>query len=306
MIIALVLLSKLKASKFVNPKKRIWFERLKQATSSKMGGNNRKIRKDSQVGIIEDCVQSEEEYDPNDPLVRTPNIFGGLINDLKRRYSFYWSDFTDGFDLQVLAATIYIYMAGLTGGIAFGGLLGEKTNKLIGVSETLIFSSISGIIFALFAGMPLIVICVTGPVLLFDEALYGFCMEKEINFLSWRIWIGIWLMIISLVVSMFQGSVLVKYFTKFTRDIYTALIGILYIYEAIRKLYKVFKAHPLRSIEYHCSNFTIYANVEHLTREEPNTALLSGCLMIVTFCITYNLRQLKHSQFFSRSVRPLY
>ena len=177
------------------------------------------------------------------------------------------------------------------------------TNKQIGVSETLICSSISGVIFALFAGMPLIVIGVTGPVLLFDNTLYDFCMEHEINFLSWRIWIGIWLMIIALVVAMFQGSVLVNFFTKFTRDIYIALIGAMYTGEAIKKLVKVFKAHPLRTIEYHCSNFSMYAHLDQgLTREEPNTALMSGCLMIVTFCITYNLRQLKHSKFFSKSV----
>ena len=64
------------------------------------------------------------EKEGYDPLVRTSKFFGGLINDLKRRYSFYLSDFTDGFDLQVLAATIYIYMAGLTSTVAFGGLLG--------------------------------------------------------------------------------------------------------------------------------------------------------------------------------------
>ena len=71
-----------------------------------MVGNNRKISTNSQACIIEDGDQSEEEYGTNDPLVRTPNIFGGLINDLKRRYSFYWSDFTDGFDLQVLVSQL--------------------------------------------------------------------------------------------------------------------------------------------------------------------------------------------------------
>ena len=75
----------------------------------------------------------------------------------------------DGFDPQVLAATIFIYFAALSGAVAFGGLMGEKTNGDIGIPETLLLSSISGALFAMFAGCPLIIIGTTGPVLLFDE-----------------------------------------------------------------------------------------------------------------------------------------
>lgn len=70
---------------------------------------------------------------------------------------------------QCLAATIFIYFAALSGAIAFGGLMGAKTNNDIGISETLIMTCASGIIFALFAGCPLIIVGTTGPVLLYDE-----------------------------------------------------------------------------------------------------------------------------------------
>ena len=101
--------------------------------------------------------KKEEPYDPNNPMMRAPYVFGGLINDLKRRFPHYLSDFKDGLDPQVLAAAIFIYFAALSGAIAFGGLMGEKTDNLIGISETMLFSSISGIIFSLFAGMPMII-----------------------------------------------------------------------------------------------------------------------------------------------------
>ena len=45
----------------------------------------------------------------------------------------------------------------------------------------------------------------------------------------------------------FQGSTLVKFFTKFTKDIFNALVALLFIYEAINKLGKIFKKHPLQS-----------------------------------------------------------
>lgn len=49
----------------------------------------------------------------------------------------------------------------------------DKTNNLVGISETLVATSLSGIVFALISGQPLLVIGTTGPLLLFDESLYG-------------------------------------------------------------------------------------------------------------------------------------
>ena len=68
----------------------------------------------------------------------------------------------------------------------------------------------------------------------------------HIDFLAWRVWIGIWLLILSLIVAAFQGSILVKFFTKFTKDIFASLIALLFIVTAFEKLGAEFKAHPLQ------------------------------------------------------------
>ena len=56
---------------------------------------------------------------------------------------------------------------------------------------------------------------------------------------------------------MFQGSVMVRYFTKFTKDIFAGLVALLFIFEAFKKLVKIFQAHPLQSIKTLCSDFGI-------------------------------------------------
>ena len=87
----------------------------------------------------------------------------------------------DGFNPQVFAAIIFIYFAALSGAIAFGGLMAEKTNNDIGIPETLLMSAVAGAIFALMAGCPLIIIGTTGPVLLFDEvSLFLECKVFEV------------------------------------------------------------------------------------------------------------------------------
>lgn len=38
-------------------------------------------------------------------------LFRGMINDVRRRAPFYWSDWADAWDYRVVPATIYMYFA---------------------------------------------------------------------------------------------------------------------------------------------------------------------------------------------------
>jgi len=81
----------------------------------------------SKTIIYQDCFPSVSIATgppAEDPLARTGRPFGGMIRDIKRRYQYYKSDFTDALNAQVLAAVIFIYFAALSPAITFGGLLG--------------------------------------------------------------------------------------------------------------------------------------------------------------------------------------
>lgn len=181
---------------------------------------------------------------PN-PLEKTHRFWGGLRNDLKRRLPMYKSDILDGLNTETLAATIFMYFASLSTAIKFGGLASDKTHNLTGISETLLSASIVGVIFHSLAGQPLVIIGTTGPLLLFDEALNNFCKENDISFLTIRAYIGIWLSVISALVSAFEGSVYVRLLTRFTQEIFSVLITLIYIVETIMKLVSVYENHPL-------------------------------------------------------------
>uniref|UniRef100_A0A0K8T4U5 Bicarbonate transporter-like transmembrane domain-containing protein n=1 Tax=Lygus hesperus TaxID=30085 RepID=A0A0K8T4U5_LYGHE len=196
----------------------------------------------------------------DDPLRRTKIPFGGLYNDIKRRFPHYLSDFRDGIDGQCLAAAIFMYFAALSGAITFGGLMADKTNNLVGISETLIATSLSGIAFALLSGQPLVIVGATGPLLLFDESLYTFCLTADIDYLTMRVFIGIWLLIIALMVSFFEGSVLVKLFTRFTEEIFASLISLLYIVESVMKICKIYYKHPMMSLMSYAHEYCLAVN----------------------------------------------
>lgn len=145
-----------------------------------------------------------------------------------RRYPHYKSDFKDGLNSSCLAAAIFMYFAALCTAITFGGLMSDKTHNVIGISETLLSCSITGIIMALFATQPLVIIGLTGPLLLFDESLYYFCQTNDLDFLPMRVYVGAWMAIIALLVACVEGSVLVSshfyYFFFFYQNILYHLV----------------------------------------------------------------------------------
>ncbi|CAB1325762.1 unnamed protein product [Coregonus sp. 'balchen'] len=215
----------------------------------------------------------------DDPLRRSGRLFGGLIGDAARRYPKYASDFRDALNPQCMAAIIFIYFAALSPAVTFGGLLGEKTGGLIGVSELIIATAMQGVIFSLLGAQPLLVVGFSGPLLVFEEAFYSFCNANHIEYLTGRVWIGFWLVLIVVLIVAFEGSFLVRFVSRFTQEIFSFLISLIFIYETFSKLGKVVG--------------------------EPNTALLTLVLMSGTFFIAFYLRKFKNSAFFPGKLRRM-
>lgn len=249
---------------------------------------------------------------PDDPLKRTRRPFGGLIRDVQRRYPKYLSDFKDALNSQCMAAVIFIYFAALSPAITFGGLLGEKTEGLIGVSELIVSTAIQGVIFCLLGAQPLLVVGFSGPLLVFEEAFYTFCKSNQVEYLTGRVWIGFWLVIIVTVTVACEGSFLVRFVSRFTQEIFSFLISLIFICETFNKLGKIFKEHPLKrcsldnsteegNMSTTLTNSTQPVNIKVLG--EPNTALLSLVLMAGTFFIAFYLRKFKNSAFFPGRLR---
>ncbi|OXB51005.1 UNVERIFIED_CONTAM: hypothetical protein H355_003611, partial [Colinus virginianus] len=179
-----------------------------------------------------------EDEDEDDPLRRTGRPFGGLIRDVRRRYPHYLSDFRDALNPQCIAAVIFIYFAALSPAITFGGLLGEKTQDLIGVSELIISTSLQGVLFCLLGAQPLLIIGFSGPLLVFEEAFFTFCTSNGLEYLVGRVWIGFWLILIVLLMVACEGSFLVRFVSRFTQEIFAFLISLIFIYETFSKLGK--------------------------------------------------------------------
>ncbi|XP_051247551.1 sodium bicarbonate cotransporter 3 isoform X8 [Dicentrarchus labrax] len=203
-------------------------------------------------------LEKEEDHHAGPELQRTGRIFGGLVLDVKRKLPFYWSDIRDSFSLQCLASVLFLYCACMSPVITFGGLLGEATKGNISAIESLFGASLTGVAYSLFAGQPLTILGSTGPVLVFEKILFKFCSDYGLSYLSLRTSIGLWTAFLCLVLVATDASSLVCYITRFTEEAFAALICIIFIYEALEKLFHLGEHYPV-NMHNNLDNLTLYS-----------------------------------------------
>ncbi|NXI90817.1 B3AT protein, partial [Psophia crepitans] len=173
---------------------------------------------------------------------------------------------------------------------------GEKTEGMMGVSELLISTSAQCILFSIFSAQPLLVVGFSGPLLVFEESFYSFCGSHGMEYIVGRVWIGFWLILLVLVVVACEGSFLVRYLSRYTQEIFSFLISLIFIYETFSKLVTIFRDHPLKR------QYNVKATIDPKV-PEPNTALMSFILMAGTFFLAFFLRKFKNSAFLPGTVR---
>ncbi|XP_054840901.1 anion exchange protein 4 [Eublepharis macularius] len=194
----------------------------------------------------------------SEELKRTGRLFGGLVKDIQRKASWYCSDFYDAVNIQCFSATLYIYLATVTNAITFGGMLGDATENMQGVLESFLGTAIAGAFFCLCAGQPLTILSSTGPVLVFERLLYSFSKDYSLDYLEFRLWIGLWVAFFGLILVATEASYLVQYFTRFTEEGFCALISFIFIYDAVKKMLSLADHYPI-NWDYKISNVPLYS-----------------------------------------------
>ncbi|XP_077159872.1 sodium bicarbonate cotransporter 3 isoform X4 [Paroedura picta] len=258
----------------------------------------RKIPKFPNGAVIPGEPLKEEGHHAGPELQRTGRLFGGLILDIKRKAPFFLSDFKDALSLQCLASILFLYCACMSPVITFGGLLGEATEGRISAIESLFGASLTGIAYSLFAGQPLTILGSTGPVLVFEKILYKFCKDYKLSYLSLRTSIGLWTSFLCILLVATDASSLVCYITRFTEEAFAALICIIFIYEALEKLFQLGGAYAF-NMHNDLDRLTLYScacsepsnpsneTLELWMKHNKSADTISWANLTVTECKTY-------------------
>ncbi len=194
-----------------------------------------------------DDVESDDDDDliivDYDKPNLLPNIslynwkFGaGIRDDFKRRLPHYKSDWTDGLHRKSISAVLYLYFACLAPTVAFGGLTNVLTGGKIGVTDFIMSCGISGMLYALFAGQPMTFLGPTGLTLAFITSLYKFTESASLPFIGIYGWTGLWTALFLALSALTNTSYLILLCTRFTDDVFNALLAVNFLFEASKNL----------------------------------------------------------------------
>ncbi|GJM24234.1 MAG: hypothetical protein DHS20C16_06490 [Phycisphaerae bacterium] len=220
-----------------------------------------------------------------DALVSTGRLCGGIVNDLKRRLPQYAADFRDGLNARTISAIVFLFFACLAPAITFGGIMGKETGGDIGVVEMLISTAVCGLLYAFIAGHPLIILGGIGPLLIFTAILARLCNDQNLPFLPTYAWVGFWTSLLLIILAVTDASALMRFFTRFTDEIFAALMSMLFIYESLRAIFGMFN-----------ESFS-GDNSDH------DVAFFSLILALGTFYIATNLSRFRRSRYLQPKMR---
>uniref|UniRef100_A0A060T778 ARAD1C19030p n=1 Tax=Blastobotrys adeninivorans TaxID=409370 RepID=A0A060T778_BLAAD len=164
----------------------------------------------------------------------------GVYHDVKARLPYYVSDWTDGLNYRVVPATVFMYFANLLPTIAFAQDLFDRTDNAYGVNEVLLGSAMGGIVFGLFAGQPLCVVGVTGPIAIFNYTVYEIMTPRGTPYFPFMAWVCLWSMVMHIIIALFNWVNLMRYVTRYACDIFGFFICFVYIQKGIQLLTRQF------------------------------------------------------------------
>lgn len=205
-------------------------------------------------------------------------------DDVKNRRAVYASDWIDGFkDLKKCIPTIlFLYFACLAPAVSFGTISSFNTQHTLGIVEYLLSTSLSGMAYSILCGQPMAFIAPTGLTLAFISGLYRFCSLKDIPFFPIYSWVGIWTSGFFIALGLGGAGSLIRFCTRFTDEVFNALLSLNFIYEAMFSLKRNF-------VEADPSNLTM-----------PFVSLSIAC---GTWFLTARTAAFEASRFFNQKIR---
>ena len=87
----------------------------------------------------------------------------------------------------------------------------------------------------------------TLPLIFFDKMIYELSEKFQLDFLPFRMWIGMWTTVFLLLFLAFGISVYIRYFTRFTLEVFLLLIAFCVVFSASSMVASVETRHPVFS-----------------------------------------------------------
>jgi boron transporter len=245
------------------------------------------LRKDDSATTRNSGLSSTDKK-TDEPVTDEPlfSFLTGMKADLAARLPLYLDDWSRPDSMfTVVNATIFAFVIQLIPALIFAELMARTTNGNLGTVEVLLSSAIIGIIYAIFAGQPLVIMGITGPVAILLGTSYSLAETFDADYFPFFFWICIWAGLLHILSSMVGLVSLVWKVTPFTSQIFELFIAITFIYASIKDLIE-----PLH----------LGQGDDHDDRSAQYASVLVG---FITFYVAWTLHFAETWMAFTRQVR---
>lgn len=197
---------------------------------------------------VETQRPEEEEDDAEEtvphPFVTEPEeetglfqFLTGMKEDLAARVPVYLDDWAAPKNFfTVFNATVYAFVIQLIPALIFAELMTTETEGNLAAAEVLLSTGIMGVIYAVFAGQPIVIVGVTGPVAILLGTSYKLTEQFEAEYFAFFFWTCIWAGAMHIISAMVGLVSLVWIVTPFTTQIFELFIGLTFVYSAVKEL----------------------------------------------------------------------
>lgn len=244
-------------------------------------------------------------------IFKNCGFMNGILEDLRRRIPHYISDYKDGVighnSIQkTLSTSCFLFFAILLPSIAFGVLNSENTNGMLNVKKVIFSQIFGGLVFALYGGTPQIVLLTTAPLALYTKIIFTICEDFEINFVAMFGCVGLWNTFFLFIYSFFDLSVLMRWSTRSSEEIFALFISIAFSVDAFKSCAKSFSHSyntPYCDTNTTAVNVTLDPVVYACDREN---SVLYLFLMFGTLWLGVSLFNFKHTPYLTSGKREIF
>ena len=171
------------------------------------------------------------------PIIFAPGagLFGGLIDDYRRRMPNYGKDISQAFSRKTLSSALFMFFATFFSTASLGAKIQKDSNHRIGLEEYLLMNSIAGMTHALLGCQPLLVLRPTGPITLIVTQLVMLSDEDwmDLQFNQYLGATGFFVGLYMMIIASTEFCRMIKYLTRFTHDIFAFFVCSIYIVDGI-------------------------------------------------------------------------
>ncbi|CAD6187521.1 unnamed protein product [Caenorhabditis auriculariae] len=211
----------------------------------------------------------------------------GIINDFKRRWPHYKSDYIDGIKdakavSKVVSTTCFLIFTIFPTTIAYGMLNDKNTNGIINVQKTLILTT-------------------SAPLSIYISVIYAVSRSNSWVFHDLYAAVGIYGQFFLILFAVLQIANVMKYTTRSTEEIFSLFIAFTLTTKALKAVFQTYSA-SYASCEY--TNETVTSKI--IDGCAPSAALLFIFLVCGTVWLSMTINSFRSSPYLSRSKRDIF